>query len=157
MENPHLSENGIDFATGVHHCASCQKPVFHKTGRKLADAYFTGTWTHYKWVDVPEVLAKDPKTGHTLEGVVAVPARRVLVPASAQTGLSFCKDCWQPIKWNHFEHHPIDKCPMCEKVVDVDDEHTEADLLFHLPHHQWAARLRFCKSCLHDAFDKIKD
>lgn len=116
--NPYLDQ-GYDSTTLTRHCADCEQPLF--TPHEVLKDHILCAWSHFGYIQYPEVIATDPQTGKTLEGVVEKPARAVLTRIPHHSGLSFCLDC-KP-DWKTYG------CGYCNDPVDQTKPHSRLEFI----------------------------
>lgn len=147
--NPHLSPEGLDFVTGIRHCAGCGEERLCNPHETLVP-HVASTWRHFLWVTTPQVIARDPVTGHTQEGVIEVPARTVLAQAPLYTALAWCLNC--------FPHHHPSGCGGCSQAVDTADEHSISEFLAKKPggHHARFRQVYWHIGCLPKDLNEVR-
>lgn len=145
--SPHLTHEGTDHVTGHRHCVGCVK-LIHTRHHHVEDHIAT-SWVHYRWKRTPEIIARHPETGHTLEGVVAVPARKILAPVPLYNYVVFCKAC--------YKHPHLMGCGGCGKPVNLNDQHSVSEVLHKTAsgHHHSFSKILWHAGCLPTALSAV--
>lgn len=121
--NPHLNSEGHDVLAQTRHCVGCEIKL--EQDFRVLVTHYMGNWYHYRTITQPVEIARDPKTGHTLEGVIAKPERPVRVKYNNQAVVHYCANCA-----NFHEGHKPPACNYCGDMVDTSEPHTVAEHLY---------------------------